>query len=208
MAFKSYASRKRWYANAAEIDLAMQKRSVSTKSGKTALRYFDGATMVSYQAPSRTIENVFCRREPTPLGCDDDDFTFNPEHPNAPTSSMEVKSSGQGDNAGRGVFTKVDIGKDTYISAETASQSLRFYPSTYALIMELLEKCDEQAEALEVLEYYMHGYGFTSRRLVSYRAFCIVMPFHYRLSTHHRLSRVDLHRVPQKYLLIRALSHL
>ena len=71
-------------------------------------------------------------------------------------------------NAGRGVFTKIDIPKGAYVSAETASQSLRFFPSTYTLIMELLEKCGEQAEALEVLDYYMHGYGFTSRMLVSY----------------------------------------
>lgn len=69
--------------------------------------------------------------------------------------------SEQGNSAGRGVFTKVDITEESYIAAETHSQTLRFYPSTYNLITEL----EEEAEALEVVEYYMHGYGFTSRRL-------------------------------------------
>jgi hypothetical protein len=130
--------------------------------------------MVSYQVPSRTIENVFCRRQPTPFGCDDDEFTFDPETPSVPASSLEVKISGQGDNSGRGVFTKVDIEEETYIAPETNPQELRFFPSTYALIMELLEKCEEEAEALEVVEYYMHGYGFSSHRLVSCRLLRLV----------------------------------
>jgi len=178
VAFKSYSSRKRFYANTAEIELAIQKRTVRTKSGQTPLRYFDGATMVSYQMPSRSMENVFCRREPTPPECGVGEYHYNPELSNVPTSSMEVKVSGQGEKAGRGVYTLVDIAKDTYISAETASQSLRFFPSTHALIIELLTKCPEQAEALEGFEYYMYGYGFSSRKLVSCRFLFVVAFLH------------------------------
>ena len=68
-------------------------RTLRTKSGNSPLRYFDGATMISYQAPSRTIEDVFCKRQPTPFGCGDDEFNFDPELPNVPTSSMEVRTS-------------------------------------------------------------------------------------------------------------------
>jgi hypothetical protein len=230
VAFKSYASRKHWYSNAAEIEVAIQKRILRTKSGKAPLRYFDGATMASYQAPSRTIENLFCRRQPTPFGCKDDEFNFDPELPNVPISSLEVKISEVGDIAGRGVFTKVDIPKGTYISAETASQSLRFFPSTHALIIELLQDCKEQAEAMEVIEYYMyglscfprhaacnlshsfssinlyrHGYGFTSRRLVSYRV--PVCEFVMSATIYAFISHF-LYRVTQKSLLIQVLSHL
>jgi spermidine synthase len=165
VAFKSYSSRKLWYANSAEIELAIQKRTVRTKSGNSPLRYFDGATMMSYQVPSRTIETVFCRRDPAPYACNDNAFQFVPELPNLPASSMEVRISGQGEHSGRGVFTKVNVVNGTYISAETSAKSLRFYPSTYKIIIDLVEKCEKQAEELEVFEHYMHGYGFSSRRL-------------------------------------------
>ena len=171
VAFKSYSSRKLWYANTAEIELAIQKRTVRTKSGKIPLQYFDGATMMSYQVPSRTIETVFCRRQPVPPSCTNEAHIYNPEHPNIPASSMEVRVSGQGENAGRGVFTKVNVVEGTYISAETSAESLRFYPSTYKLIIDLVEKCEEQAEELDVFEYYMHGYGYSSRKLGETEAF-------------------------------------
>lgn len=167
VAFKSYVSRKLWYSNAAEIELAIQKRIVGTKSGANPLRYFDGATMVSYQVPHKAIETVFCRREPAPLGCHDYEFSLNPEIPNVPTSSMEVKISKQGDKSGRGVYTKVDVANGTYIAAETFPHSLRFFPSTYALIFHLLTKQEELFEDLEVVDYYVSGYGFNSRKFVS-----------------------------------------
>lgn len=125
--------------------------------------------MTSYQTPSRTIENVFCRREPAPKGCADskDSWLFDPDIPNVPVSSMQVKVSGQGENAGRGVYTTVDIENGTYIAPETYTSSLRFFPSTHELIVELFEDCPKQAYELETIEYYMYGYGFSSRIFVS-----------------------------------------
>lgn len=76
VAFKSHKTRKRWYANAAEIQVAIQKRSVRTKSGMIPFRYFDGPTMVSYQVPPRAMETVFCRRQPVPSGCFNDTGTY------------------------------------------------------------------------------------------------------------------------------------
>jgi hypothetical protein len=124
--------------------------------------------MVSYQVPHRAVETVFCRREPAPEQCLEGDDTYDSNYPNAPLTSFEVKKSGVGDNAGRGVFAKVDIAEDTYLSAETSAHSVLFMPSTVALI-EALEEEPIGAE-LEVLEYYMHGYGFTSRLHVSLAA--------------------------------------
>lgn len=40
-----------------------------TKSGKGPFLFFDGATMMSYQLPHKTVESVFCRRQPTPKEC-------------------------------------------------------------------------------------------------------------------------------------------
>jgi hypothetical protein len=82
-----------------------------------------------------------------------------------PASAFEVKKSSVGENAGRGVFTKVDIPKNTYLSLETGAHTILFMPSTFALIVALEEELDD--EQLEVFDYYMDGYGFTSRKFVS-----------------------------------------
>eukprot|EP00985_Skeletonema_marinoi_P030927 scaffold34749_cov139-Skeletonema_marinoi.AAC.8 len=37
--------------------------------GKTSLRYFDGATMKSYQMPSRAFEDNYCRQQDKPEEC-------------------------------------------------------------------------------------------------------------------------------------------
>ena len=179
VAFKSYSTRKRWYANSAEIDLAMKKRSVRTMSGESPFRYFDGATMVSYQVPSRTVENVYCRRQPTPLSCINDKYLYNPELSNVPVSSLEVKKSKVGEYAGRGLFTKVDVPEDVYIAAETAVHSVRFFPSTRELIFKLISLCEQVGDDnYAVLEYYMDGYGFASRKFVR---FCGRFYYHSRL---------------------------
>jgi hypothetical protein len=169
--FKSYSTRKRWYANAAEVDLAIQKRSVRNKSGTSQFKYFDGPTMVSYQVPPRSMEAVFCRRDPTPAECLNGHHV-DMEYPNVPASSFEVKKSNAGENAGRGVFAKVDIPKNAYLSLETSVHTLIFMPSTVALVW-AFEDAEEESigNELEVLEYYMDGYGFYSHKFVSYLDF-------------------------------------
>jgi hypothetical protein len=114
------------------------------------------------------METVFCRKEPKPEECWDGESIYSSNYPNAPLSSFEVKKSGVGDNAGRGVFAKMDIPEDTYLSAETSCHSVLFMPSTVALI-EALEE-EPIGYELEVFDYYMHGYGFTSRHFVSFTA--------------------------------------
>jgi hypothetical protein len=109
-----------------------------------------------------------------------------------------VKKSGVGDNAGRGVFAKVAIAEDTYLSAETSSHYVMFMPSTVALI-EALE--DEPiGDELEVLDFYMHGYGFASRLFVSF-AVSRLLHFVCRTQT-HRLPVLAVCRVTVKSLWI------
>lgn len=123
--------------------------------------------MASYQVPPRTVENVFCRRQPSPLSCTNDEYILNPEHPNVPVSLLEVKASTVGENAGRGLFTKVDILKDSFIGGEVAGDIVRFFPFTRKVIDGLYETCDAAEKRLEAVEYYMGGYGFTSQKFVS-----------------------------------------
>lgn len=166
VAFKSYETRSSWYSNAAEIDLEMVKRQVKTKSGTSPFKYFDGPTMVSYQVPPKAMEVVYCRQEPTPPECVIGEESYDPEQPNIPVSSLEVKMSKESENAGRGLFTKVDIPDDAYLSAETSCHSVQFMPSTKEMMDDIM-KTKFNTTAIASVVAYMYGYGFTSRILVS-----------------------------------------
>ena len=66
LAFKDAATRERWYRSTAEIELDLSRRILSTKEGKSSLRYFDGATMKSYQRPGKFFETIYCLQEEQP----------------------------------------------------------------------------------------------------------------------------------------------
>lgn len=101
------------------------------------------------------MEIVYCRQEPTPEECEDGEHTYDPEEPNFPISSFEVKMSEEGENAGRGIFTKVDIPEDAYLSAETSCHPVRFMPRTKKLIEDLED--DELDSRIVPVEVYMVG---------------------------------------------------
>ena len=69
VAFKDLETRKRWYRSPAEIELDLSRRILPTKTGKSSLRYFDGATMKSYQLPHRAFEDIYCRQQDMPEEC-------------------------------------------------------------------------------------------------------------------------------------------
>jgi hypothetical protein len=111
------------------------------------------------------METVFCRRNPIPEECLVGEYDFDPEVPNIPATSFEVKQSGASETAGRGVFTTVDIPDDAYMSAETGVQAVAFMPSTVSLVREVAKEAFGKAVA--VLVWYMDGYGYDSRYFVS-----------------------------------------
>lgn len=163
LAVKSDKTLENWYRNEAEIALEIQRRSIKSKSGVPVFKYFDGATMQFFQMPSKRFETVYCRQEPTPADCLDL-RGYNPAFPNADISSFEVKTSGEGEQAGRGMFAKRDIPKNSYVTIETASQNVYFPPSTFSLLTKMEPLLDE----LKPLEVYMHGYGYQSYYHVSF----------------------------------------
>jgi len=69
VAFKDVTTRERWYRSSAEIELDLSRRILPTKEGKTSLRYFDGATMQSYQVPGKHFETLYCRQGERPREC-------------------------------------------------------------------------------------------------------------------------------------------
>jgi hypothetical protein len=108
--------------------------------------------------------------EPTPEKCAVDHRFYDSNYPNVPLTSFEVKMSGVGDNAGRGVFTKTNLAQDTYLSAETSSHPVLFMPSTVEFIEDL--ESEPMGHELEALLRYMYGYGCISRLFVSVADWC------------------------------------
>lgn len=49
----------------------IHERILRTKTGDSALRYFDGPTMMSYKFPSKASEKVFCLRESKKEMCEE-----------------------------------------------------------------------------------------------------------------------------------------
>ncbi len=72
IAFKDVETRKRWYRSPAQVELDLSRRILPTKNGKSSLRYFDGATMRSYQLPQRAFEETYCRQQDKPEECSDE----------------------------------------------------------------------------------------------------------------------------------------
>lgn len=118
-----------------------------------------------------------------PFECTDARYIYNPELPSVPVSSLEVRVSGQGETSGRGIYTKQDVPPHAYIAPEVAVDTLHFWPFTTRIIEELYEDGPVNEAMLErdlglpwkgkiarqcdCVYYYMHSYGFTSRKHVS-----------------------------------------
>lgn len=133
-AFASSTNKLRWYANEAEVNLAIKKRMRSTTDNKSPLVYFDGATMQGYQYPSRTEEVVYCRTKPDAFGCDLG-HGIDPLINDVSASDLEVKASTV-EKSGLGVFTKVDIPEKSYMAVKEQTKDIYFPPSTYELIQD------------------------------------------------------------------------
>jgi len=163
VAFTNASTKGRWHANEAEVNLAIKKRMRSTTAGKSPLVYFDGATMQTYQYPSRAVEVVFCRTMPEAFGCNRE-HGIDPGIKDVPVSDLEVKPSNI-QNAGRGVFTKVDIPVGTYIAVAEQTKNIYFPPSTYELIRNFTKHPAGAEHAF--FETFLRGYGFGNHYFVS-----------------------------------------
>ena len=166
VACKSDKCRFNWYMNEAQIDLRIHYRMMRTKSGSSPLRYFDGATMKSYQDPPKAWETLYCRREPVPEHCSEY-RGYRKGIENYSIDNFEVRMSSIGDGAGRGVFAKVDIPQGSFIAAEESHKKVHFTHTTTYLMETRYERLGESSGLMKLLQY-AYGYGFQRNILVSY----------------------------------------
>jgi hypothetical protein len=147
-----------WYGSQSQVDYRIRQRILPTTDGSEPLRFFDGATMMTYQHPSRVNEEVFCRRRPSPPMCDEG-HGINPSRKNAPITTFEVRQS-KIPNAGRGVFFKEAVPQNTYVAVEESVHDIIVFPYQKRLLHEVGEL--STTTLFKPFEFYLFGYGFAS----------------------------------------------
>ena len=158
VAFKAFENRVNWYLTEPEVEVNIHGRILPTKDSKSSLRYFDGATMVSYQIPHKAFETVFCREEPMPEECLHY-RGYHPEENSIPVTAFEVKESGK---KGFGLFATQDIPSRSMLGAAEATSSVKLSPTTTELTQTLFYE-HPGAKKLDSFLGYMYFYGFESR---------------------------------------------
>jgi len=158
IAFKNSHTKADWFANPSLVDLKIRTRSMVTVDGGSPFKFFDGATMQSFHYPDKAIETVYCRDNPDSRHCNEG-HGFDLGRENLPSSAIEVRESSIGENAGKGVFAKVDIPRDSYIGLEDQiSAAVRGDPQTYDTFLKT-SKLNGGNIWGSALDSYMHGYG-------------------------------------------------
>jgi hypothetical protein len=172
VAFKDFHTRAEWFKNEALVQLKIHQRILPSKNGELLLRYFDGPLMVASQYPSKASEVVFCLGHPDVRECLDG-HGFDPEREHIPISSIEVKQSSLGENAGRGVYAATDIPNMSYIGLDKLVPAVYADPQTFDLMDRGMNRVDWVYDHWwgETLEFYVNGYGhiFSFHVSCSYR---------------------------------------
>ena len=151
VAFKDYKTRTAWHKTAPEIEIELRRRLHNTKSGKPVLRYFDAATMISYQMPSRATETTYCRKEDSPYECYEFVTLKEDEGSQFLTRVSEYTKVGRsslGGHAGRGLFATRDIPKDSAFSYDEGAKAFNFLPSTWSVISKLEAWADTVSDTI------------------------------------------------------------
>lgn len=154
---KDSSCRKTWFGRTDEIDYEIYNRIVQTKSGKHALKYYDGTTHHNYKIPPQAWQSVYCRREPTPFECNYRTLDMSREIHDFYLDDEEKSSFRVED--GR-VFAKVDIPQGSYIMPEHLARSLVLNEGNVEDVKQFARSGD--SSELEAFEKFINFRAHTS----------------------------------------------
>ncbi len=160
IAAKSFDTMGPWGSDSPIVEYKIRNRIIPTKSGKSSLLFFDGATMESYAFPSKASEVVFCRRYSDLPNCKIG-HGFNQEKENLPISTIELRST----EDGRRVFATRDIPNMAYIGLEDAVHGVYVKSPTSNLLQKMAESRILAAVSMNMP--YINAYGQKQLRSVS-----------------------------------------
>lgn len=156
-----------WQYNEAEWNRHLHARFAATAMSLDAEEdWIDSTLHLPTEYPSRHSEIVFCQgplAKETGVDCDIGGGTgIPPDQTNIPTRLLQIQPSSQGDYAGRGLFTTVDIPPHSMVGGEQPMIYLD-WPSTELLRSfwrhhETNDIYDD--ELVDILYSYFDGYGF------------------------------------------------
>ena len=168
MGLISFESKAHWFLSEARFQMEIHQRSIGTIDGTPTFLYFDGATMMTYQYPSKASEVVWCRGQLDEYICDQEGRGFDHEMPNFPLANFEVRRSGFGENSGRGVFSLADIPPFSYLGLESAvHQVVVDVDASHIIELNLATSKLFADSKYAVLHTYMYAYGFQASPRVS-----------------------------------------
>lgn len=158
-----------WFAYESIFRWKMHQRSVDTYDGSSPFLYFDGPTMQHYSYPPRASEIYFCDKTEITQGCNTGGRGFDTDRMNLPISSLDVKASIIGENAGRGVFAGIDIPELSYVGLDKIVHTVYMPAYTYSLIAVWQNEAHwaHSYYRSNAIEMYSHGYGHSFTSYVS-----------------------------------------
>ena len=162
---KDWDTRSNWFRSSAEVDLQIHRRTLRTTKSAFPFHFFDGASMMKYQAPSRKLESAWCQIYPQ--NCLDG-HGYNPELENIPASAFEVKPSVIA-KGGRGVFAKQFISKGSVVAMDDCVHAMHIPSTTFELMQDMEERFESASKFWSaVFDAYLDGYGWTGNQYVSF----------------------------------------
>jgi hypothetical protein len=172
IAFKSKKTEARWHLTEAHVHLEIHRRIHHHHKGDGGDPFgttFDSLIPQAIEFPSKASAKHFCRQ----FGKDDPDCQMghglDPTVTDIPVELLAVQKSQVGENAGRGVFSKVDISEGSYLGVESSSHFVATNWKTWALMLHLLERIEDlyEGNGAGILFYYFDGYGCADEPWVS-----------------------------------------
>ena len=155
VACKSIACDLNWYENQAQIELNIHKRTLRTHSHTSPLKFFDGATMGTYQTPHKVFETVYCRKIPVPHECT---LMRNKKYfKNTPITAFEIQKTAEDGKVG--VFAKVDIPKGATVGVESVGTLVHIPEKTFDTLSDL-RAFVPAAKRLNTIEAYVNTYSY------------------------------------------------
>ena len=166
--FSTLSAQAFWHRSESEWNLVIhQQMEPYSKDQDHGLEYLDSTLMSLLEYPSKHSELEFCRRYPLLYDCRRGGSGFDPHKLNIKLEHLTVGKSRQGEHAGRGVFTLVDIPKKSYIGAENQEYA-RCRWKCNKLIQDMAYDLDNKSLKKRHLSIVMqfHGYGTSDQRWV------------------------------------------
>lgn len=181
MGVRSFSSRAVWF-DRSQGEISLRFRERMSEPAIRSLTLLDSAQVAAFKFPSRLSENMWCEKQREVC---DGGHGFNPDAINVPATALEVRVSGVGTRAGRGVFARAPIARGCTVAMEQCVHGVLVPPSTLQLIT--LENSGTE-RLLAPVRTYVFGYGWISDPNVRDSKVILVI---FRSLARHLIRKVD-----------------